>query len=90
MVVLSSKLFKTFARFKALFADKSALKCNVGLKLVEVMRGTPALYRPQFSPPMTSPFLDTQASACRHGECTLVHERSFFFRKNRTGDTESS
>ena len=28
--------FQTFARFKALFADKSAQKCNFGLKLVKV------------------------------------------------------
>ena len=41
--------------FKVPFADKSALKCNFGSKLVKVRRGTPALYRPQVFPSYNLP-----------------------------------
>ena len=57
MVVLGQNFLNLCKDFKALFADKSAQKCNFASKLVKVRRGTPALCRPQVFPSYDHPIL---------------------------------
>ena len=47
--------FLNLLGFKIHFASKLAFKCNFGSKLVEVRRGTPALYRPLVFPSYNHP-----------------------------------